>query len=64
MTPREALIQQYQVRFQQPEEDRLSEKPLACTQDCGGRLPDPLRKAPPKLRCSSNAGWELLASAQ
>ncbi len=47
MTPREALIQQYQVRFQQlGREERLSEKPLACTQDCGGRLPDPPARLP------------------
>ena len=50
MTPREALIQQYQVRFQQPEGDRLSEKPTACTPDCSGRP-----QGSPNLRCSSNA---------
>ena len=51
MTPREALIQQYEVRFQQPGGDRLSEKPTACTPDCSGRP-----QGSPNLRCSSNAG--------
>ena len=46
MTPREALIQQYRKRIRPPAEERMSEKPPDCAQDCGDRLQKPRTRVP------------------
>ena len=46
MTLRDKVMQQYREMIRPPENGKLSEKPPVCTQDCGGRLPDPPASLP------------------